>query len=378
MNTEPIRILHVVGKMHYGGMETLIMNIYRNINREKVQFDFLVHYSEKGEYDDEIRQLGGKIYIMPRTKISNYFKYKKALKYFFAKHNEFIVVHSHLHNLAFMHLSIARHYGMATIEHFHNNSVDRNFKGIIGYYCSRLGIKYADYLFACSDGAAKFFLQGKYKKLPYTIIKNGIETEKFSYNEKIRKQMREQYHCNNQFVVLHVGRFWEQKNHKFLLEIFKEILKQNTNSKLFLIGIGPLEDEIKKKVKNLDIEKNVCFLGVKDNVNEWMQMADCFLFPSLYEGLGIVLIEAQTSGLRCFTSLDKVPVDAKVSENIEYISLKESAKVWADKVLASSLYERKSCVEEVKRAGYDIRETAKWLEEWYCQKAGRKEGEGVI
>ena len=364
---EPIRILQVVGKMSYGGMETLIMNVYRNIDRNKVQFDFLVHYPEAGEYDEEIKRLGGKIYYMPRTKISNYFIYKKAIKKFFAEHHEFSAVHGHLHNLAFVYMPIAKKYDIECIMHLHNNSVERNIKGKIGYFCTRMGISSADYVFACSESAAQFYLQGKYNNVSYKIIRNGIDTNKFSYNELVRQNMRKEYQCENKFVVLHVGRFFEQKNHRFLIEIFKEIVEQEKESVLFMIGVGPLKEGIEKQVKDLGLEKQVCFLDAKSNVNEWMQMADCFLLPSLYEGLGIVLIEAQTSGLRCITTKEKVAKETKITKNIEYLSLGESAKEWADKILATNKENRESCDEQVRKAGFDIKDTAKWLENWYLK-----------
>lgn len=364
---QPIRVLQVVGKMNYGGMETLIMNIYRHIDREKIQFDFLVHYPDAGEYDEEIRKLGGNIYQMPRTKISNYYIYRKALKDFFSMHHDFTAVHGHLHNLAFVYMPIAKKYDITCIMHLHNSSVDNNIKGKLGFFCTRLGITYADYVFACSESAAQFYLQGKYKNIPYKVIKNGIDTLKFSYDKMVRKKMRAEYHCENDFVLLHVGRFFEQKNHKLLIDIFYHIAERKKNSVLFLIGVGPLKEKIKKQVKSLGIEEKVCFLGAKDNVNEWMQMADVFLLPSLYEGLPLVLVEAQTSGIQCVTSKEKVSNETRLTGNIRYVSLKKSGKQWADEILEIKLGDRKNCDEEVKKAGFDIKDTAEWLENWYLE-----------
>lgn len=366
----PIRVLQVVGKMHYGGMETIIMNIYRNIDREKLQFDFLVHYEEAGQYDEEIRSLGGNIYKMPATTPQNYFKYKKALNKFFREHNEYVAIHGHLIRTAFLYHKIARKYGIKCfISHAHNNAVASGFINKLGTFTSKLAIKHTTDFFSCSDEATEFY----FNKIPATVIKNGIQLEKYEYNPSTREALRKELNIQDKFVVGHIGRFSDQKNHTFMLDIFSKILQKNSNAVLALIGEGPNFEKIKEKASALGISQQVMFLGTKSNVYDYLQAMDAFLLPSLFEGLGIVLIEAQATGLPCITSKDVVSSLATVTPLITHVSLESSAEVWADKVLEhASCYTRTSHTKEVAQAGFDIVQQAKELQEFYISKSHKK------
>lgn len=362
-----IKVLQVVGRMHYGGMETFIMNIYRHINRNKVQFDFMVHYDEPGGYDEEIRSLGGHIYTMPRTVPQNYFQYKRELTKFFQQHKEYYMIHGHLHSTAFLYHKIAKQNGdRCCITHSHNDGFDHSAKGYLSYGTSLLAQKYTDIYFGCSQAACHKFFPGAIKQgKKMIIVKNGIESERYRYDLHVRDDVRVELGLGNRFVVGHIGRFFPQKNHDKLLKIFVEILKQRPDSILILVGEGPLFDQVKKMTQKMGIEESVLFLGVRSDVNRLMQAMDAFIFPSLYEGLGIVLIEAQAAGLKCFTSADVVPQEAKVTELLHYINLNEPASVWAEEVLAGFPYYREDQHQKILDSGYDIDQTAKWLEQFY-------------
>lgn len=359
-----IKILQVVGKMHYGGMETLIMNIYRNIDREKVQFDFLVHYSEKGEYDDEIKSLGGKIYVMPNPVPQNFFKCKKAYKQFFEEHHEYNKIHVHLHNMAFLIFPEAKKYNMHCIIHLHSKNIEKNFKGYLGLFCTQRGIPEADTIFVCSEEAASFFIPKKNKK-QYVIIKNGITGTNFFYNQEIRRKVRKELKLDKKFVLLCAARYAIPKNHEFLIDIVSELKKMDQEIKLLLVGIGPLENKVRQKVKRMQLEDVVEFLGTRGDVNELMQAADCYVMPSLWEGLALVFVEAQAAGLKVYTSKEALSEEARISNLIEGIPLSMGAKTWAEKIYSKKFYERKNQKEMLKKSGFDIKFTANFLQEFY-------------
>lgn len=366
-----IRVLQVVGKMHYGGMETLIMNIYRNIDRSKVQFDFLVHYPEPGEYDEEIKSLGGKIYVMPRTTFGNFFKYKKALTEFFKSHPEYKVIHGHLQSTAFLYHSIAKKYGKRyCITHAHNNGVEHTIKGRVSYLTSLLAIKHTDGFFGCSKEACEYFFKKAIKKgKEMQVLPNGIEVDKYLFQSKIRENIRKELGIENKLVMGHVGRFFEQKNHVFLIDVFEQVAKKREDAVLLLIGKGPDEDKIRQKVKEKGLDKKVMFLGAKDNVNQLMMGMDVFLLPSLFEGFGIVLIEAQATGLPCVCTKNTIPLTTKITDGYYPVSLQEKPEVWADEILkaydASKDNDREAFNQCAKEAGYDIKEIAGQIEKQY-------------
>ncbi|MCL2773488.1 MAG: glycosyltransferase family 1 protein [Oscillospiraceae bacterium] len=370
--SEIIRVLHVIGSMNVGGAETFIMNVYRNIDREKVQFDFLLNVPNKTAYEDEITSLGGKIYRIPR-RFPNYLKHLKALDYFFKKNTQYNIVHQHTgSNVAISTIISAKKHNInKIIYHSHNSESSR--KDILSYafefiYKSQVK-KYANYYFACSYLAAEH-LFGKYiDKKEIKIINNAIDTEKFIFNKNIRELKRKELQIDSKFVIGHTGRFATQKNHTFILDIFAKVCKHKSDAVLLLIGDGSLRGEVENKIERLGLKDKVILTGVRSDVNELLQAMDIFLFPSLWEGFGIVLIEAQASGLHSIASADVVPESAKVTDLLEYIPLEESPVYWAKKVLQyENGYERKNMQEKIIKAGFDIKETTKWLQEFYCGK----------
>lgn len=359
---EPIRVLHVVTYMGRGGLETMIMNYYRNMDRSKVQFDFLTHRDERWDYDDEIEELGGKIYHLPRL---NPFspKYLKSLDNFFKEHKEYKIVHCHQDCLSGIVLKYAKKNGVPfTIAHSHSSNQNKDLKYLIKLIAKKSIVKYSDKLFACGKEAGEWM----FCTLDFEILNNAIDTKRYIYNEENSLKMKEKLGIADKFAIGHVGRFRYEKNHSFIIDIFKEVCKKESNSVLLLVGDGPLEKEIKKKVNNLGLEDKVKFLGARDDVNDLMQGMDVFILPSLYEGFPLTMIESQASGLDCIIS-DKVPKECIVTNNVKSISLEESPEYWANKIIKSKNKKRKNLYNEIQDAKFDIKSNAIWLQEFYLK-----------
>ena len=361
--SEPIRVLHILQRMEAAGVQTLLMSIYRNIDRSKVQFDFLVHYKEDQFFDKEIEALGGHVYKLSVREDHNMIKYIHELKGFFDNHPEYKIVHGHMPVLGFFYLRAAYKAGIPVrIAHAHTDQHYNSLKGYISVAMKNLYPIYANYFFACSDSAGKYTFGNR----KYEIIRNAIMTEKFAYNEEIREKKRKELGVEDKFVVGHAGRFAEHKNHDFLIDVFSEIVKINPNSTLMLVGDGELKKILNKKVNSLGISKQVRFMGIRADINELYQAMDAFVFPSIFEGLGIVNIEAQASGVLTFCS-DAVPQEANISPVFKSIPLSKNAKQWAEIIINdySTREARKDMSDYVIKAGYDTKELSKKLQEFY-------------
>ncbi len=368
MKNNPTRVLQVVRWMNQGGVENLLMNIYRNIDRSKVQFDFVVHSEQGGFFDGEIEALGGRIFHCPEYRIYNHSEYSKWWNSFLNEHSEYKIIHSHLDSCANIHLRIAKKHGLKTIAHSHNTSEGEGVRAFVKKLLKTGFNSCCDCKFACSKAAAKW-LYGKDADKA-VIISNAIEPERFVYDSQIAAKVKNELLINEDtFVVGHVGRFNAQKNHSFLVEIFAEICRLERNSILLLVGSGDLENDIRKKVKALGIENNVMFLGVRSDVNEILQAMDVFLFPSLYEGLPVTLIEAQAAGLPCVIS-STITDEVCITDLTEQISLECSAEEWAKAVLNQKSRERKNTEEIIRREGYDIKNTADEFVRFYIEQEG--------
>ncbi len=355
-----VRILQVVGKMHRAGMETLIMNIYRNIDRKKVQFDFCVHTTEKGAYDDEILSLGGKIFHMPEAKIKNIFALKREVKSFFRLHSDYTAVHVHYSCVGWLFFMEADKNNIKNlIYHAHSSGREKGIKALIRFFLEQYSAKLANTYFACSDKAAKYFFHNR----KYIMLNNGIDTVEFSFKQKERDLLREQYKIKDYKVFIHVGRFSIEKNHVFLLDLFNKIHTENPNTILLLLGNGPLESEIKEKASMLECADSIKFMGNRNDVGKIMNIADIFLLPSLFEGLPLTMIEAQCSGLTCFVS-DNITRDAEIiKELVFYCSLKDDD--FYKKIKENMNIERKDRVAEIKAHGFDSYGIAKKMEKYY-------------
>lgn len=360
----PIRVLHVITKMDRAGIETLLMNIYRKIDRNKIQFDFLVHSESKGHYDDEIIDLGGKIYCLNKLVPFRTYKYKKDLKDFFCAHKEYQIVHSHLNTFSKYVVKAAKDVGVPVkIAHSHISFPGYSLKSFYKL-TSRINInRYADYKFACSEEAARWVF-GTSDKVK--IFPNAIDSATFKFDLDVRQRVREELGADlDTLIIGNVGRLTDQKNHSFLIDIFSYVNKKNSNSMLVLLGEGELESFIRNKSEELNISDNIKLLGVRHNVNDYLHAMDVFLFPSKFEGLGIVAIEAQASGLKTLAST-KVPKETNVTPLIEYLSLDDSISIWGDRVLDANLkYDRRDMTDNIVREGYDIKENVIWLQNFY-------------
>ncbi|OCA88291.1 hypothetical protein A8F94_10865 [Bacillus sp. FJAT-27225] len=366
---KPVRVLHFVSIMNQAGQETLLMNVYRKLDREKVQFDFLCTVHEKGDFDDEIYALGGKIYYLPTGNynsgvlryVSEFLRIYKFLK----SHGRYRIFHIHTYHAlnGFISSLAAKLSGIRkVILHSHNsNAPHPELHKFIRLFLNFLTID----RFACSQLAGRWMFGNRKKDgKNIKIINNGIDTKKFVFNSTAREQTRTNLGLNDKLVIGHIGRFNYQKNHEFLIDIFNEIYIKNKDAVLLLVGRGELEDQMKDKVSKLGLNSSVFFTGIRSDIPNLLNAMDVFLFPSLFEGLGIVLIEAQTSGLKCLAS-DKVPMEAKVTDHLEIKSLNDSPESWADMVLKISRYKRESSLEQVIDAGYDIEYTANSLQSFY-------------
>lgn len=367
-----IRVLNLFTIMNRGGAETMVMNYYRNINRDKIQFDFLVHRFEKGAYDDEIIKMGGRIYhAMPISPL-NIHKYKSFLKDFFKIHkNEYLIIHSHMSELGYYAVKEAKKQGIPIrICHAHNAPHIFNIKMFISNkiilrnYLKFMIKPYITHRFICGYEAGDWLYGKKYRDT-FIMLNNAISIEDFKYNKAIEEEQKLKYGLSRKFIIGHIGRFCEQKNHKFLIDIFCEILSKKNNAVLVMIGSGENEDVIKNYVLQKGIEKNVIFLGTRSDVNKVIQMFDILLFPSLFEGLPVTLIEAQAAGLLCVIS-DTIPKQCIITNNVITESLKQNAVVWARAVLEKSeTYKKNDTSNQIIKAGYDIKTSALKLEEFY-------------
>ena len=365
-----IRILHVTTIMNPGGIETLLMNLYRHVDRDQIQFDFMVHRFERGAYDNEIEQLGGHIYRLQPISLRGFTVYLNVLQSFFQIHQEYQIVHSHLDALSTPVLRAAKKAGIpCRIAHSHTSGMQFDGKMplriisrfLLGPYCT-------DY-FACSKVAGDW-LFGRHSKYrnQLVILQNGIDTDSFAYNKEIRRQVRQAEGLENRFVVGHVGRFDRPKNHTFLLGIFQEICKQRNDAFLFLVGDGETMWEIQKQAEQLGLLERICFAGRRMDVSALMQAMDVFVFPSLYEGLGLVLVEAQACGLPCVAS-ESIPDEVSLTPLYHRVASDSSASDWATVVMKTSQEIRsQQSAEQVRKAGYDIRDIVVFLSEFYLSK----------
>lgn len=358
-----IRVLQVFHGMNRGGAETMIMNLYRHIDRSQIQFDFLVHTEQHCDYDDEITYMSGKIYHAPRYRIFNHLSYCKWLNEFFATHPEYHIIHGHQYNTASMYLAVAKQHGLTIIAHSHSTSNGFGLSAMVKNAMQRPLYNIADYRFACSQAAGEWLYCGK---ADFQVFPNAIDTElyKYSYHRRVVKRA-ELGIPSDVLVVGHVGRFCKVKNHTMLLNIFAMIHALHPQSKLLLVGDGPLRPAMEKKVRHLGLEEAVIFAGVCTDVYNMLQAMDVFVFPSLYEGLPVTVIEAQAAGLPCIIA-DNITQEVCLSDLVQQKALSDDVKAWADSaLLAVSTTERRDMQAVIRRAGYDIRDSAETLTKFY-------------
>lgn len=365
---DPVRVLNVLGTTNLGGAESRVMELYRALDRDKVQFDFLVHTGKEGQYSEEIRRLGGRIYSVPRFRLLNLLSYKKALRKFFREHHEFAAVHGHMTSTASIYLPVAKKAGIpVTIAHARSAGVSPGPKGLATRML-RYPLKYrADYCFTCSAEAAEAVYGRKWvEKGNVWTIPNAIDPQRFVFDAAVRAQVREELGLKDQFVIGHVGRFGFMKNHTFLVDIFAELCKMRDDAVLVLIGKGELEGQIREKAGSMGLSDKVFFLGNRFDVERYYQAFDYFVFPSTFEGLPGSVVEAQASGLCCLVS-DKVTREAALTGLVTYKSIGEPAANWAGEIMrnAKAALERKDMRAAIAAKGFDVRGQAAAMEAFY-------------
>lgn len=363
-----LRILHVIGSMQCGGTETLLMNIYRNIDRSKIQFDFVVHTNVHNFYEDEIEKLGGKIYRTRKFNVFNYFSYKKYWKDFFNNHQEYKIVHGHINSSALIYLKAAKKQGIVTVIHSHaTRNNEKNIRSVV-FLIAAYPIRFiADYFFGCSRQAGlDRFGENVVNSDRFQVLNNGIESRKFIYDIEKRKKVRDKEKVSENMVVIgHVGRFTYAKNHKFIIELFEEYHKFNPESELWLIGKGELEEKISNMVNERSLTDCVRFLGQKRDVSAYLNAMDVFIFPSLFEGLGISLVEAQATGLPCVVS-ENIQEEADIQAGLVHkLRLSDDLQDWVEKINEYKGFQRQDTSENVKKVGFEIQLIAEKLQRFY-------------
>lgn len=362
---EAIRILHENVMMDPGGIETQLMRIYRNIDRSKVQFDFLLHRPQEGAYDQEIRDLGGHIYYAEPFDPFHYGRYYRSMLRFFQEHPEYKIMIAHT-ELALGPLMCAQKAGIPMrICYSHNGRFSLTLKRCFMDFETLFLKRYCTDMFAVSRLAADYtFGKAQAEAGNVRIIQNGIHVEDFVFDRKIRDRKRRELGLENQLVFGHVGRFMLQKNHMFLLEVFAQIHARRPEARLLLIGEGRLEEKIREKANALGILPEVIFLGRRTDVNDWMKAMDVLLLPSLWEGFPNVAIEAQASALPVYLS-DKITEEAAFTPYCRRLPLEEG--VWVREILEdlSHPLPRVDMSQAMGEQGCDVRATAKWYEQFY-------------
>lgn len=363
-----IRILHMIGSLEIGGSQSMVLNIYRNIDRDKIQFDFIVDHPDRMHLAEEIRILGGKIYIMPTFRGTNILEICNSWNLFFDQHREYRILHSHVRSYASIYLPIARKHGVKTIIHSHSTSNGKGMTAIIKDIL-QYPLRYqADYFMACSKEAG-IWLFGKkiLNNNNFFVISNAIDTEKFTYDIRTRMRIRKQLGIKDEFVLGFLGRVVPAKNPFFVLEILYNMKKQGINIKLLFVGDGELLQSVKEKAKKYNIDKNIIFTGAISNTGDMYAAMDVYCFPSFWEGLGITLVEAQASGLHCICS-ENVPKEAIITDLVDVMRLDEGSMAWTKKICSYREYNRKNTYQEIKAAGYDVKNNAIWFQNFYNTK----------
>ena len=359
----PIRVLCVVSTLGRGGAESMVMNLFRQIDRTKVVFDFVKHTYEEGEFEEEIRSLGGQIYAAPRYKLYNHLSYTKWWSDFLKIHPEYRIIHGHFFTISAVFFRTAQKYGRITVAHCHctkapDSAVTNGIKNRLGDRLIMAAERYSDYCLACSEDAGKWMFRKKH----FTVLHNAIDPQVFRYDHETADAVRRELGLGSALVLGTVGRFNLQKNPLGIVEIFRLVHEAKPNARLLWVGTGPMQQEAAAKLREYGIENDVLFLGVRDDVPRLLQAMDVFIFPSFYEGLGVALIEAQAAGLPCFAS-DTIPEEAKVTDLVHFLPL-NSPELWADAILSDHTPRRKT-TQQIIDAGYDIHTTAKWLTDFY-------------
>ncbi|ASN05992.1 glycosyltransferase family 1 protein [Virgibacillus necropolis] len=355
-NVKPIRILHVVGAMNRAGTETMLMNIYRNIDREKVTFDFISYSEQEAHYDAEIERLGGRVIRLSKTRSV------KQLYQAIRQYGPYDVVHAH----TLFHCGVANMAAFMAgikirIAHAHTTA-DDDFSFVRKSYIMLMRLMISTFstnLLACSNGAGKYLFGGnRVAKQKYSYFPNPIDYVTFLKEPKIEvTKFKVKKGFGTSLVIGHIGRFIEAKNHAFLLQVMKRVVERNPTIKLLLVGDGDLRQQVEKEAKKEDLHENIRFVGIQTNISTMLHCMDVFVFPSLYEGLGLVLLEAQASGVPCVVS-EAIQPEADLEIGlVSKLTLANGPDVWAKRILEVANKKEKNTnkiIETFEEKGYSL------------------------
>ena len=369
MNSKkPVRVAQIMGKLCAGGVESVVFNYYRNMDHDRIQFDFYYDADSTVEPPQELVEMGARfIQVPPYQKMPAYLK---TLRQAF-RENQYRIVHAHLNTMNVFPLSAAKAEAVPyRIAHNHSTAgKGETKKNILKDVLRPFATCYPTQLFSCSQVAGRWL----YGEKPFRVLNNAIDLNRFRYREETRQAVRRELGLEDQLVIGHVGRFCPAKNHAFLIEAFDEVHRLHPESVLLLIGTGSLEPEVQKTVQKLGLADHVRFLGVQEDTSRFYQAMDVFVLPSRYEGLGVVLIEAQASSLPVVCSTE-VPEEAKVLPTMQFVDLSAGPKVWAKKILQAAEHSaRHDTTAEMRAAGFDIHVEAEKLERFYLKLLAEKE-----
>ena len=364
MQKEPIRVAQIIGKMNAGGVKTVVMEYYTHIDRAQVQFDFIVDDDSLDVDSEEIQKMGGRVFMVPR--------YQKLIPYLVSlyrlfRQEKFQIVHARINALNVFPL-FAAWLARVPVRIAENLTTSHpNEKKTLLKKCLRpfQGV-FATHRMACSEHCARWMYGPGYQKSGVKIFKTAYSVEKYGYQPQVREMERARLGVQDCFVVGNIGRLAPQKNQLFLLEIFAALVKEEARARLLLIGDGPLRGELEQRARELGVYEKVQWMGTQKQVWNYYQAMDSFVFPSLYEGLGIVAVQAQNSGLPCVVS-DQVPPEADVTGTLRFLPLDAPVQKWTEAILSQRGIERRDQSEKVKEAGYDIDLSAKELANYYRQ-----------
>lgn len=363
---KPIRIAMIMGTMGGGGVESVVMNYYRNINKEKFQFDFIIDKDSSIVPELEIKKMGGNIYRINSYRNLN--KFFSDLKKIFVQ-NHYLVVHSHINTLSVFPLFIAKKCGIPIrIAHSHSTAAPgETKKNVMKKFLRLFGTRYATHFMSPTKYAGEWLFGKQIAENQLFVLNNAINLNKFDFSESTRKMMRiELGYTDEDFVVGNIGRLAWQKNQEYLIKIFSHILLINNNARLLIIGDGPLKQHLVNAAEEYGVLKKVNFLSNRENIEDYYQAMDVFAFPSNYEGLGIVAVEAQISGLPIIVS-KMVPSEAKISDN--YISIPiedDSVGLWTKSINRYANKDiRKAEIRDEFLSLYDIKIQVEKLEVFY-------------
>ena len=371
-----IRVLHSVSNMARAGIETMLMNYYREMDRSRIQFDFLANKPVPGEYDDEIRRMGGRVFVSPGLNPLRFPQYRRFVGGLLRESPDIRIVHAHNEAMGYYALQSAKDAGIPVrIAHAHNTQIIRDYKYPLKLVCKQLLPGAATDYWSCGRDAGIYYFGEKRWRDSGFILHNAIDLERFRYQPEVRGRLRASRGLEDAFLLGHVGRFNFQKNHSRLLDIFAAVAKAAPEARLALIGVGELEQEAREKARALGLEDRVLFLGQMANVNEWYQAMDCFVLPSRFEGLPVVGVEAQAAGLPCFFSL-QVTDEIVLTPEACRVSLEADDAEWVRRILAcrGSDRNRSQGAELVRQAGFDIHAEGRKLQEIYLKMAGNEPG----